>query len=251
MAAFGLNEGIGLAGIVGNFFGGQSANKAKKEMLRAQKRIADTQLRTYNQVLPSYLQGIQGLQQRAGIGGYGDTNDPYGQNQVDRLQAQVLEQEIARRQQQQGNALRFQLGSRGVSQGTIGSALARNQWAGQNQYADFRRQQLINAPQLQQQRIQALLAALGPGLGSAQQAAGIYGGQAGLYAGEESQAASGLSGILQNYQLMQYLQQQGQGGGDAPLSSPYGGQFGPIEGRGQVAPWGGNPALGNQQRFRW
>jgi hypothetical protein len=225
MAGFGINEGIGLAGGIANLFGGASANKAKKEMLRSQKRIADTQLQTYKATQPSYLQAIQALQQRAGIGGYGDTNDPYGQNQVDRLQAQQVEQEIARRQQQQQNALGFRLGSQGISQGTVGSALARNQLAGQNQYADFRRQQLIAAPQLQQQRIQALLAALGPGLGSASGAANIYGGQAGLYSGEEGQAAAGLSGLIQNYQLMKYLGQQGGGGAQTAQmpGTPWGG----------------------------
>lgn len=243
--AFGLSEGIGLAGALGNLFGGNSAAKAKTKLLKSQKKIADAQFQTYQQAQPSYLQAIQALQQRAGLGGYADTNDPYGQNQVDRLQAQAAEQEIARRQQQQQNALGFRLGSQGISQGTIGSALARNALAGQNQYADFRRQQLIAAPQLQQQRIQALLAALGPGLGSAGSAAGIYGGQAGLYAGEENQAASGLAGMIQNFQLMKYLEQQG-GAPQATAAPDWTGLGQHMGAPNQTAQW--NP---NRPQFRW
>ena len=218
---FGIGEGLALAGGLGSYFGGASAAKAQKELLRQQKRFGEAQLGEYRQVLPAYNQLLQKYEQAAGLGGSGDTRDPYGMNQIDRLRLQQAQQQIDEHARQQQNRVGFALGQRGIASGSIAAALGRAQQQGQDQYAQFRRQQLIDAPLQQQQRLAQLQGALGFGLGTGAQGANILGQQAGVYGQQAQQGYGGLQAILQQYQYQQMLRrymEQGSAGAGGSYS---------------------------------
>lgn len=229
--AFGVDDAIAGAGVVGNFVTGRSAANAQKEAMRRQAQLIQRQTQTYAQAQPAYNQLLQQYMANAGLGpSAGVTQQAPGQfglqnrsqqfglgggfgSYEDQLRLQGAQEDIARHQMQGANQLRFQLGQRGLADASIGAALGRNAALGQQQYGQFRRQLAIQAPQEQERRMAALQGLIGMGFGQGGAASAGYGQQAGVYGNQANQAYNAIGGIAQNWQqqnaLQNYMNQYG------------------------------------------
>lgn len=221
--------GLGVVGAGANLLGGMSQANASKEMLRRQAQGASLANQTYKQAMPTYQELLNQYARQAGIGPGAQQFDQYGLDPQRQLALRMNEEQIGRQQQQQANQLRFQLGQRGEASASIGAALGRNaQQAGQAT-SDFRRNMFINAPNVQQQRLAALQAALGPAFGQGAQASQVYGQQGAMFGNQASQSFAGVGSSLGQLAYQNQLQ-------NSPYGM-YGGGYG-YGGYGGQAPTG-------------
>lgn len=185
-----------------NYFTGAPAAKANKEYLRRQAQMIQRQAQTYAQVEPTYLQAVQGLAQRAGIGGYGGQGaglgGAYGTAE-DRLAMQAAEEQNRRQQMASQNRLQATLAQRGIATGSQAAALAQNARQYQGQLNNFNRDLAIRAGQEQSNRYQQLLAALNPGLGMGAQATAGYSNLANNYGQQAANAYGNIQNALAQY----------------------------------------------------
>lgn len=234
--AFGLDEGIGLAGAVGSYLTGRSAANSQKELSRRQAQIIQQQGKTYAQTNPYYLQLLQSAAQNIGLGQGGQQmgsngqpmavrdpvtghyHDPTPQQDYggltpeDNLRLRAAEEDINRNANLGANRLRFQGQLSGLNTGAQEAGQAHNQQLALQQYANYRRQLAIQAPQEQAQRLQQFAGLLNPGLGQGAAASAGYGQQAGQYGQQAAQGFAGVGQALQNYQYQQNLKKYSQQG---------------------------------------
>jgi len=260
-------------------FAALKGSSAAKKSANAQKSIADKQAALYNQALPSYQDTINALRQNAGfapldynatqtsqqpVGGllgragvthtvttnnpqplYNNVTDnqlgPYN-NPADRLRLLGAEENINRGLTGRQNQLSFSLGRRGLTGSNYdvaGRAALMSQ--AEQQRGAFARNLAINAGQEQERRLQLLLNALNPGLGSGPAASNAYGQIGEANAAGAANISQNLGGAAQQYALLQGLQNNGGGGvqGQYSFTNPQTGYNSP-----QYSPAGigyGNP----------
>lgn len=159
-----------------------------------------------------------------GLGGVPDQAlGIYGQNPADLFRLRQAEDDIEQQNQGLQQRLGFLLGRQGAGAATTGAALAGAEQERMNRIEQFRRALAINAGQEQQQRVGALLSALGAGMGQGVPAANSFGNQAALAAGQGQAANSALGSALNAYLVTQALRRaQGPGNGEqSPVIGPY------------------------------
>lgn len=264
-----LGEILGIGGGIVNAFASNSANKARKEVDRAQRDILRQQGQTYKQTQPLFLQTQREMANRAGLrdeNGVQQTGEghfnlggmpgqpqsfglggAYGSPEL-QMRLRAAEEDINKRRTMQANQLRHQLGGAGVAQGSIGAALARNQGAADQQYGSFRRQLAIDQDQEQERRLAQLQQLISMGFGQGSQASAGYAGQSAMYGGQAAAANQGISNIASQYALGQQLRGLGGvGGGQAAPglggSGSYDSYTYPGMGGTSPAPWS---PMGNQ-----
>ncbi len=229
-----------------SLLGASQAAGAQRRALAPQRAIGQQQLALFRQAAPQYagilqfLSGQAGLpyQQTAqatragvpgflgagatgpapvaaapeGLGGIGNQAlGIYGQNPADVYRFRQAQDEIDRQNQAGQSQLSFALGRQGAGSATTSAALAQAEQGRLTRLEEFRRGLAINAQQEQERRVGALLAALGVGMGQGNAAAGIFGGQANLAAGQGAAAGGALGDFLQSWLLYQALR-RAQGG---------------------------------------
>lgn len=217
-----LGTAIGGLGAVGSFFGGRSAAKAQKEHLRRQSQFADMSNATYRQAQPVYMQMLQQLAGRAGLGGTGGggltqvgdnrwrvnpsatprQNFGMGGNYgtyEDQLRLLGAEEDINRLADTRANQIGFRMQQSGINDAARAAALQRSDQDAMNNYSQFRRGLAINAGQEQERRLAMLAGALNPALSQGALGANIEGQQAGIFGNQAAQANAALGGIFQNF----------------------------------------------------
>lgn len=199
---------------------------AAKKSANAQKDIARKQEALYNTATPFYNQTLQALASNAGLGqqqvpGQGNlysnvSNQQLGvfNNPADRLRLLGAEENINKGLASRQNQLSMALGRRGLtgSNYDIASRAALGSQAEQ-QRGGFARNLAINAGGEQERRLQLLLNALNPGLGSGPAASNAYGQIGANQAAGAANIAGNLGGAAQQYALLQGLQDNNGGGG--------------------------------------
>lgn len=212
-----LTTGLTAGAAVLDFFGGRSAAKSQKEMARRQAQTIQLQNQNFLAAQPYYRQALEQAARFAGLGG-GVTQGANGNFQLggvpgtagygspeDRLRFQTAEEDINRAEKMRRNQLLNQYARLGINQGAQAAGLARNASLAQQQLGQFRRQQAINAPLEQQQRLAFLQNLISQGFGQGSQAAAGFGQQAGMYGQQANQAFGDLGNLVQNYQYQNML----------------------------------------------
>lgn len=218
--AFPLLGALSAAGGLASLFGGNKAAKEQRDLQRQQLQIGRQQLGLFNQTAPVYGQAVGEAARSALL----EPRDAAGLTAQDRLRFQLAERDLGQQRQQSANRLAFQAKRLGLNAGGAAALQGQNERAYQGQIGDLRHQLFLNAPQMQQQRLQSLLGMLGPGLGGASFASNILGNQA-AQAGQQAQSAYGtLGNLAQNYfqdqGMREYMKQYGAGAPQSPVLVP-------------------------------
>ena len=236
-----------------SLLGASRAARSQREALAPQRAIANQQLQMFRQAGPQYAGILQWLSQQAGLPytsyqpgaqgrqpGFGMPQAPqqaspgtglpqgmggipdqalgiYGTNPADVYRFRQAQDDIDRQNMAGQQQLSYTLGRQGAGPATTSAALAQAENQRQTRLEEFRRGLAINQGQEQERRVGALLAALGVGMGQGQAAAGIFGNQAQLAAGQGAAAGGALGDFLSSWLLYQALRRQ-QGGGNAEVT---------------------------------
>lgn len=233
-----IQDIIGGAGAVGNYFTGRSAMKASKEQMRRQGQYQQMANRTYAQAQPYYQAALQQYANMAGVqpgqagtqgiaqerefglgGGFGDRSQ--------QLAFRAAEEDMDRLARQRGGALQGQMARRGIASGTQAAAMGQNERFAMQDLARFRRGLAMQQGQEQERRLGLLMNAMQPAFGQGAQAANIA-GQQGQYYGQQANQAfgaigQGVSDWQQRRALQDYMAQYGvnAGGGNPYPYSQY------------------------------
>lgn len=260
--AIGLLPALGAAG---SLLGGLGANSAAKRAAGEQAAFGKRFRRQFDQASPLYMNALQYLAGRAGVGGapmgapvgaggvspgtaarmgmgaqqpgpdrYGQRGmlpqsalGVYGQGE-DALRLNQADDQISQMLQQRQALLGNRLGRQGIGGSTAAAAMGGLDQDAFRQLAEFRRGLAINAGQEQERRVAQLLGGLGPALSMGGQAANIYGGLAQQYGNQAQGALGSLGQLAQMYYQNQMMRRAGdQGAVQGPYSviSPWAGGF--------------------------